>query len=99
MSKKNPIPVSFECMGTTFDVVRYPELMKVSNCMGQTRQNESEVLIDSSLTGDQLWHTYYHEIVHVILGSLGRNDLNVDEAFVDAFAGLLYQIQKTSAFE
>jgi hypothetical protein len=99
MSKKNPIPVSFECMGTTFNVHRYPELIKLSNCMGQTRHNENEVLVDASLTGDQLWHTYYHEIVHVILGSLGRNDLNGDEAFVDAFAGLLYQIQKTSEFE
>lgn len=99
MSKKNPIPVSFECMGTTFNVHRYPELTKISNCMGQTRHNENEVLVDAALTGDQLWHTYYHEVIHVILGSLGRQDLNQDEAFVDAFAGLLYQIQKTSDFE
>lgn len=99
MSKKNPLPIGFSCMGIDFNVARMPELMKLSNCMGQTRQTESEVLVDASLTGDQMWHTYYHEIVHVILGSLGRQDLNQDEAFVDAVAGLFYQIQKTSQFE
>lgn len=96
MSKKNPLPIGFSCMGTDFSVIRMPDLMKLSNCMGQTRQSESEILVDASLTGDQMWHTYFHEMVHVILGSLGRQDLNQDEAFVDAVAGLMYQIHKTS---
>jgi hypothetical protein len=86
-------------MGTDYQVVRQPELMRLANCMGQTRHNENEILVDATLDGDQLWHTYYHEVVHVLLGSLGRQELDADEAFVDALAGLLYQVIKTAEFE
>lgn len=100
MKKKlNPIPTAFSCMGTDWTVKRVPDLMKRSNCMGQTNTTECEIVIDDSLTGDQMFHTYYHELMHVVASSIGRQDLNADEAFIDLFAGLLYQINKTSTFE
>lgn len=95
---KNPLPTSFSCMGTEWNVVRMPGLITLSNCMGQTRHVESEIYIDASLEGDQLYHTYYHELMHVLCNALGRQDLNNDEAFIDLMAGLLYQIDKTSQY-
>lgn len=39
--------------------------------------------------------TYYHELVHCILGHLSYDDLDADEKFVDRFAQCLHQILKT----
>jgi len=43
---------------------------------------------------DTLKHTFYHELTHAILYSLGH-PLQDDEQFVDSFSMLLYQFEKT----
>lgn len=39
--------------------------------------------------------TFFHELVHHILGSIGDGELTYDEEFVDAFATRLWQYEKT----
>lgn len=34
-------------------------------------------------------NTFYHELVHTILGTMGKDELNKDEEFVNTFAGFL----------
>ena len=38
--------------------------------------------------------TFYHEIIHAILDTMGKYELSKDEGFVDAFASLLTQVMR-----
>lgn len=50
---------------------------------------------DSLKSEDTINQTLYHELVHAILETLDRNDLSNDEFFVQSFALLLHQFEKT----
>jgi len=39
--------------------------------------------------------TFFHELVHMILDSMGRDRLKWSEDFVDLFAKRLYEYEKT----
>ena len=44
--------------------------------------------VDGSIqTESSMLNTYIHECVHAILDTMGRSDLNNDEAFVSTFSG------------
>jgi len=55
-------------------------------------------LTDEKVSDSIVEETFYHELVHAILHSLGRKDLNEDESFVQSFAILLYQFEKTKNY-
>ena len=44
-------------------------------------------------------HTYLHEITHMILDSMGEDELSSNEKFVDTFSGLLHQVLKTAKYK
>lgn len=44
-------------------------------------------------------HTYFHEITHMILDSMGEGELSQNEKFVDTFSGLLHQVITTSKYK
>jgi hypothetical protein len=39
--------------------------------------------------------TYYHELIHMILDSMGKHNLKYNEDFVEDFAQRLYEYEKT----
>jgi hypothetical protein len=39
--------------------------------------------------------TYFHELVHMILDSMGKDKLKYDEDFVESFSEKLYEYEKT----
>lgn len=43
-------------------------------------------------------NTFYHELTHCILDTMGRNDLSKDEVFVNCFAGFLTEAMKDAYF-
>lgn len=43
---------------------------------------------------DSQENTFYHELIHAILGFM-NNDLREDEKFVQTFANLLYEFEKS----
>lgn len=92
-------PKTFEAAGQVF-TVRMDEAVKdYADCCGQTHIDKALVIIDPNLaTNDIQAITYYHELMHVILVTIGRMDLNQDEAFIDNVASLLWQAQKTSTY-
>jgi len=47
------------------------------------------------LPDDFLSHTFYHELSHMIMALMNRNDLFADETFIDALGGLLAQYDST----
>ena len=91
------IPETFECAGYTWKVRYDDKLKKREKCLGFTDWKLHEVVLWSKLQGDELYHTFLHEITHVVLNAMGQDKLNAKkyDDQVDAFAGLLYQILKT----
>lgn len=95
---KLKIPSQIDLAGQTFQVIVDPNLRKVSGCCGQTHFDDGIIIVDQNLSADTKAVTYYHELVHAILVTMGSHDLNKDESFVDNFANLLWQSQKSSKF-
>jgi len=48
---------------------------------------------------DDVKLTLLHEVVHAVLSDMGEEKLSKDEKFVDLFASMLHQINKTSKFK
>ena len=44
---------------------------------------------------DYMEASFYHELVHVILDTMGKHELSDSEEFVEGFANLLHQYEKT----
>jgi Zn-dependent peptidase ImmA (M78 family) len=56
----------------------------------------AEVLLNAKQNREHLVHTYYHELAHALLKSIGRDKLARDEALVDALGGALHHYIKTA---
>lgn len=91
------IPETFECAGYNWRVRYDDKLKKREKCVGFTDWKLHEVVLWSKLSGDELYHTFLHEVTHVVLNAMGLHKYNADkyDDTVDAFAGLLYQVLKT----
>ena len=46
-------------------------------------------------TSDYMESSFYHELVHGILDTMGKKELSADEELVEGFANLLHQYIKT----
>lgn len=44
-------------------------------------------------------NTFFHELTHSILDTMGRNDLSKDENFVCSFAGFLTEAMTTAEYQ
>lgn len=95
---KFKIPSQIQLAGQTFNIVPDPAVKKLAGCCGQTHFDEGVIIIDPNLKSDTLGITYFHEVVHAILMTMGQAELNKDEAFVDNFASLLWQAHKTATY-
>jgi hypothetical protein len=99
MDSEFKIPSEFQISGKTYKVSIKEGLIKTGR-MGQTDFNSLEIWLDSDLKPEDIKAvTYFHELVHAIFESLGKDDLCSDEGLVDSFAGLLWQSIKTSKFD
>jgi len=68
--------------------------------MGECSISKKEILISETHNNNKIpelgmEQTLYHEVVHVILDEIGRDDLSLDETFVQSFSLLLHQFEKT----
>lgn len=44
-------------------------------------------------------NTFYHELTHTILDTMGRNDLSEDEVFVNSFSSFLLEALRSFKFK
>jgi Zn-dependent peptidase ImmA (M78 family) len=95
---KFKIPTEIDLAGQTFQVVMEPSIQKLAGCCGQTHFDEGIIIINPQLRPDTRNVTYFHELTHAILMTMGAQDLNKDEAFVDTFGNLLWQSFKTAKY-
>lgn len=104
MKKQISIPKSFELMGSKIKIEYSPHLLHDEDNVGKSKLINELILIQPStdtwkISKDKINHAFYHEKVHMILSYMGEGDLGSNEKFVDLFAGLLYQTDKTSEYE
>lgn len=64
--------------------------------LGLCEHSKSLITIhDGIKSNDLIEETLYHEVIHAILDSIGEHELSKNEEFVQKFALLLYQFEKT----
>jgi hypothetical protein len=78
--------------------------MASGDALGETNFTTNTIKIHPATPGfprseNQMLQTFLHEVGHVILKTLGEDQLNADEKFVDLYAGLLLQILVTSEYK
>lgn len=95
------IPEEIQIAGSIY-TIEQPEYID-SDALGQIRFHEGIIEIAKSFNDKgkrpkmidcSREQTFYHEITHAILHTMGRRGLCNDEGFVDAFAHLLTQAMR-----
>ena len=92
------LPKSFEIGGMTVEVILDPNLLETHGAYGMMDMDRGKLFMQDDLSGDVQAITFHHEVVHMILNTLGKSDLNGDEGFVDGLANLLWQALKTAKY-
>ena len=92
------IPKELSIMGCTVTVeILSDEEWQHEGAVGL--YDPSRLSIKLLKTSQQLMeHTYFHELVHCILHTIGRTKLSDDEELVDMVAGLFHQAMKTAVY-
>lgn len=96
------IPKSYKVGGTEIDVSRVERCddNAFGNCfLGGGRIEIAELVNkDDKVSEDSKINTFYHELTHSILDTMGYNDLSRDEKFVCCFAGFLTEAMTDAYF-
>ena len=95
------IPKQFELFGLTFDVIIEDKRNDDKSSYGFAEFSSQKIYIASQhglikLSSDKMKKVFCHELVHIILDSMGKNELSNDEDFVHIFGNLLFQFVKTA---
>lgn len=96
------IPKTFQCGGQKWFVNMADRLD--GNCLGLCRGGECVIDIADEFNNKSFQHdeckvnTFYHELVHAILGNIGQDELNDDHKFVCSFAALLTEAMRDARF-
>ena len=94
------IPERFKLNNTLINVIVDDDYCSIDGCYGEADFDEKVITICEKFKGKKLTRkereqTYFHELVHMILDSMGKDRMKWDEDFVDTFAKRLYEYEKT----
>lgn len=93
MAKKNAptavVPSYFELGGFEWTVKFSDDLTE----LGKSDCHSQLITLRSGMSEQTTVQTFYHELVHAILFTMGQ--MSHDEVYVDAFAVFLHQFAKT----
>lgn len=102
--KYRKIPLSFEVGGVNI-AVEFAQHSPSDGVVGQTSIAEDKISIFDEVginthqgKGSQV-NSFYHELVHAILITMGEDSLNKNERFVCTFAGFLTEAMKNAYFK
>ena len=91
------LPSTVPALLTPYSVTLRDDLVSSSNVLGTTRYASRSIELDSSLSPELAWATFWHEFFHVFLFDTGLHNLlkdNLQEAFCDAFGSFMTKAQK-----
>ena len=77
----------FKLAGMDWETIR-----SETDALGYTDPDNSRIIINKKLQGQVAEVTFYHELVHAIMFTMGER--NHDEKFIEGFAQLLYQYER-----
>ena len=98
MTNKLKIPKRFKLLGETI-TVRYCNDMLLNGSYGMASYKNNEIVLqDTNTPVEKREHTFYHELTHHILSTMGEDKICSNEKFVDVFSGLLHQAIQTSEY-
>jgi len=83
------VVASFDLAGCKWTILAVSHMTEMGLCDPETHT----IKIRASLPEQAQQATFYHELVHAILFTMGKT--NHDEEFVDTFGGLLHQYTRT----
>lgn len=96
------IPKSFTVGGQDIEVREIERCD--SGCLGECCVAEGFVDIACTSKGREICdsvklNTFYHELTHCILDTMGENDLSLNEKFVNTFSGFLTEAIRSFKYE
>lgn len=95
---KLKIPKEIQLGGQTIKITVMKDLSR-GGAHGMCRYDDCEIWFDDNIKPEDLKGiTYYHELMHFILHTLGKDALRDDEGFVDSVGNLLWQAHKTAVY-
>lgn len=94
------IPEQFKLNGKTIKVIIDDDYCEQNELLGEADFTEKLITLCNKICKKRIKKsekekTYYHELVHMILDSMGKDRLKWNEDFVDLFALRLYEYEKT----
>lgn len=93
------LPKTIELAGLTITINKVEGMVEQDNVIGSTDYPGQLINIDPTASPeDWVMQAYYHEKVHWILHMM-MHPLQENEEFVDMFAHLLYQSDKSAVFD
>ena len=100
MNGSHLIPEKFKLKRKAVTVIVDDGYCFIENCMGEADFTQRLITLASVCNGKKISkaereRTFFHELVHMILDSMGRDRLKYDEKFVDDFALLLHEYEKS----
>ena len=102
MNKYKKIPSSFQVGGTKVEVQHVERCD--DNAVGESFLVGGYIQIanicnkDSLQSEDSKRNTFYHELCHCILDTMGENELSRNETFVSSFSGFLNEAMHDAVF-
>ena len=95
---KFKLPSKFELGGQTINII-LKDGMSTTDAHGLCRYDAGEIWFDSNIKPDDLKGiTFYHELMHMLLNTLGQDAMRDNEGLVDSIGNLLWQAHKTMEF-
>ena len=96
MNNLNKIPKEITIGGQIIKIEIVDSINSYSNSLGEACLGAGFIRIANSFRnnaykqsdGSKL-NTFYHELTHVILDNMGKDELSANEEFVSSFAGFL----------
>lgn len=97
------IPSSFKILNTTITVEFDDSYCNRKEVYGVYIELDDKIILCKKYAGKRLKleliiETFYHEKTHAILSAMGEKELFRNEKFVDIFARLLRQSEKTAEY-
>lgn len=98
------IPSSFKIGGQVINVI-YPEYLEGAAGESNPMRGLCAIAerfdrqVDGRQTPTSMINTFYHELVHCILNTMGEDELNKSEKFVSCFAGFLTDAMDKAYFK
>jgi len=98
------IPKAFWLHGQRIEIVYDKLLGTMQGNRGEARYGYNEIRLLPIVEGDpqpksKIDQAFFHELTHLILDHMEKDELSKDEAFVNLFASLLHQALTTAEYD